>query len=431
MWRPITDPETREAAWSVLDEIDRCLAAQVRAGDAGAERARDPTLGGGTIGLALFFAYLEAARPGSQADERALAVLGEAIDALAERSLEPSLYSGFSGVAWAIEHLSRELFDSEEDLAAPIDDALDGLLADPRSILPYELMRGVAGFGTYLLERLPHPRAHELLARVIDHLEATAERSPAGCTWHTRPEWLAGWKRPLLPHGCYDLGLAHGVPGVLGFLAAAQRAGVADPRIPALAEGAVQWLLAQRLPGDRDFAFPAFVAPGGGPQPTRTAWCYGDLGVAAVLLSAARSFGRPDWEREALALAQLAARRSEEAAGAVDACLCHGTAGNGHLFLRLHQATGDPLLREAALAWIRRTLEVRRPGGEMAGYSAWIAERGNGEGAWRADPGFLMGAAGVGLALLAAVSEVEPAWDRVMLVSIPPRSDSGPEGGGR
>jgi hypothetical protein len=32
----------------------------------------------------------------------------------------------------------------------------------------------------------------------------------------------------------------------------------------------------------------------------------------------------------------------------------------------------------------------------------------------------LIGAAGVGLALLAAVSDVEPAWDRLLLASIPP-----------
>ena len=36
------------------------------------------------------------------------------------------------------------------------------------------------------------------------------------------------------------------------------------------------------------------------------------------------------------------------------------------------------------------------------------------------EPGFLTGAAGIALALLAAVSDVEPAWDRVLLVSIPP-----------
>ena len=43
-----------------------------------------------------------------------------------------------------------------------------------------------------------------------------------------------------------------------------------------------------------------------------------------------------------------------------------------------------------------------------------------GHPAWRPDPGFLEGVAGVGLALLGAVSDVEPAWDRVLLTSLPP-----------
>jgi lantibiotic biosynthesis protein len=34
---------------------------------------------------------------------------------------------------------------------------------------------------------------------------------------------------------------------------------------------------------------------------------------------------------------------------------------------------------------------------------------------WTGDPGFLTGAAGIGLALLAAVSPVEPEWDRLLL----------------
>jgi hypothetical protein len=40
---------------------------------------------------------------------------------------------------------------------------------------------------------------------------------------------------------------------------------------------------------------------------------------------------------------------------------------------------------------------------------------------WKTEPGFLSGVAGVGLALLAAVTDFEPLWDRVLLVSIPPK----------
>jgi hypothetical protein len=39
---------------------------------------------------------------------------------------------------------------------------------------------------------------------------------------------------------------------------------------------------------------------------------------------------------------------------------------------------------------------------------------------WRAEPGLLTGTAGVGLALLAATTPIEPAWDRALLVAIPP-----------
>jgi hypothetical protein len=41
-----------------------------------------------------------------------------------------------------------------------------------------------------------------------------------------------------------------------------------------------------------------------------------------------------------------------------------------------------------------------------------------------ADKGLLTGAAGVALALLAATTALEPDWDRVLLVAIPPLAAS-------
>lgn len=421
MWRPVTDADTDRRAWAVIEEIEECLQGDVTPYLPSEEGLADPMLSGGRIGLALFFAYLEAVRPGRGAAERAVEVLEESVEAMTEAPLEPSLYSGFCGVGWVTAHLSRELLGGDDDLSE-IDDALGECLRNLRAIKPFELVRGLAGFGVYLLERLPDPQARELLVRVIDHLEVTARETPEGLTWWSIPQWIS-MRQPRFRHGCYNLGVAHGVPGVLGFLAAAHHAGVDDPRIPRLADGVVRWLLAHRLPPDGDCAFPAFLIPGDPPEPSRTAWCYGDPGVAGVLHLAGRSFGRPDWEAEALALAHLAARRGPDEGRVIDASLCHGTAGIAHMFLRLHHASGDPALRSAALDWIERTLTLRRPGEEMAGYRTWISDAVHGD-SWRADPSFLMGAAGVGLALLAAVSDVEPAWDRVMLLSLAPGGDT-------
>jgi hypothetical protein len=69
---------------------------------------------------------------------------------------------------------------------------------------------------------------------------------------------------------------------------------------------------------------------------------------------------------------------------------------------------------------------MRKPGEGCGGYLVWTSDGQPNTSKWTGDPGFLVGSAGIGLALLAAVSDVEPAWDRVLLTSVPPRP--GPNG---
>jgi len=152
----------------------------------------------------------------------------------------------------------------------------------------------------------------------------------------------------------------------------------------------------------------------------RLAWCWGDLSVAAALLVAGRCADLPAWEHEALTIARRAAQRPPEQSGVCDAGLCHGAAGIGHLFNRMYQATGDPALGEAARFWFRRTLDMRQPGRGVGGYQAFHPDR-PGDEIWVDDRGFLTGGAGIALALLAAVTPDEPAWDRILLVSAPHR----------
>ncbi len=408
MWQLITGADVRRECWSTIADIEAALGGHIESGG-----CLSPHLAAGTAGLALFFAYLHAADGSDTAADRVIEMLDLSGSALARGPMLPALYSGFTGVGWVVTHLTRELFEGDGDLALEVDEALRELLSDITEPPPFELVTGLAGFGSYLVERLPHRGAAELLVRVVDIFDASRD---ATGTWFTNPDWLPGWQRDLTPQGYHNAGVAHGIPGVIGFLASAQRAGFSDPRLPRLAGDAVQWLLGQKG-GWSTSIFPAHIPPGAEPRPTRTAWCYGDLGVATVLLSAGRAFAHPEWEAEAIAIARIAARRTVEETRASDVCLCHGTAGIAHLFNRIYQATGEIELRRAALAWYRNTLNMRRPGQGMAGFLTWVETGLPDEGAWKSEAGFLCGIAGVGLALLAAVSDVEPAWDRVMVVS--------------
>jgi class I lanthipeptide synthase len=196
-----------------------------------------------------------------------------------------------------------------------VDEALKDHVNRPGWRRDYDLVSGLVGFGVYALERLPSPAAVACLEGVIDRLEGMSRRRSGGITWHTSPNLLPEHQLKEYPRGYYSLGLAHGVPGVIALLGAAWAAGVRRRKARKLLDGAVAWLLRQRLPNSAGASFPVWIAPGLERKACRSAWCNGDPGVAVALLCAGRCVSDPAWEREALEIARAAAKRPPNQAG--------------------------------------------------------------------------------------------------------------------
>lgn len=440
-WRPILDGELAEQASVVIGEIADALRQEATAtpddkpdlADATNRSLSHPALGGGLSGVSLFFAYLHEARPGEGYDDLAADLLDRAIDRVSEHPSPPWLYGGFPGVAWVGEHLLGRLFepDPEEDAGEEIAAALAKLLEHSPWKRDYDLISGLVGLGVYALERLPRPGGEECLRLVLDRLAETSEQRPEGITWWTNPELLPEETRVQFPQGNYNLGVAHGVPGVIGFLGEVCAAGVAVDQARPLLDGAVRWVLANQLPPGSKSRFGYNVTSEKMEEPvypSRLAWCYGDLGLAVALMLAGQGAGESEWEKEALAVARVAAARTAEDSGVMDAGLCHGSAGDAHLFNRLYQASGDPAMAQAARFWYQETFRLRHPGEPFAGFPSWGPQPGwdrndpnSSRMGWVTDPGFLTGAAGVGLALLAAITPIDPLWDRLLAVSARPK----------
>lgn len=419
MWQPLIEGALRDRALEALDAIARDL--RQSPGDGSGRPAlpsRSFSLAGGLAGQSVFYTYLDQVQPERGYGDDAVETLEAAIDGIGESLAFPGLYSGFSGVAWTLEHLRGILFDENEDDEDPGEEVAvvlkDHLGATPWR-MDYDLISGLAGFGAYAVERMPRPWGKECLEAVIARLAENAEHNAQGTTWLTPPELMPERDRGLFPNGSYNLGVAHGVPGVIPILAEAVVAGI---DAEALLTQSVAWLLANRLPAGGSSAFAYSVAEGIEPRPTRVAWCYGDLGVSVALLFAARLVGNREWEEAAVDVGRLAAARPLAEAGVVDAGLCHGGFGNAHLFNRLYQATGVADFAAAARLWYAWGLDFRKPGLGIGGYQSWSPDE-NLDLKWTDDDGFLTGSAGVGLALLAGVSKVRPDWDRVLLAAVP------------
>jgi hypothetical protein len=407
--------EAESALRRIAESISGPLAAWVPAGTPEEARAAaDVFLGSGAAGFAVLQAYLAVAFPAGDHAERSARYLETATDAASLLPMDASLFSGFTGVAWAVEHLADGACGpATGDRLDAIDDALLAHVGDGDGPSHFDLVSGLVGIGVYAAERLPRPGALDLLRLVVARLWERGERFPEGIAWRTPDDVLASSPWPLGP---FDLGLAHGIPCAIALLAIACAHGVEPDKARALLEGAVAWLRARSLRSEEGSAFPRSSGPGSESLPSRLAWCYGDAGIASALFLAGRGAGVESWVEDALGLARRAAARDPATSGVRDAPLCHGAAGVAHIFNRFHQSTGEQTFADAARAWIRRTLDYLEPGRGIGGFRAWLPDAASG-GVWVDDPGLLSGSVGVGLALLAAVTPIEPEWDRVLLLS--------------
>ncbi len=308
----------------------------------------------------------------------------------------------------------------ESDPNASIDEALIELLERSPWRGDHDLVTGLAGLAVHAFERLPRPSARRCLELVLDRLGELAERGDGRATWRTWPQHLIEPTRSEYPAGYYNLGVAHGVPATVAVLARMAAAGIGDGRARQLLAEATAWVLDQRLDSPAGLSlFPRFVGPGISPVPARFAWCYGDPGVVAALLAAAGVAGDESLHDTALGLARRAAAEPTSRRDVIDASLCHGAAGLGHLFNRIQQSTGDVACADAARRWFARALDMRTAGEGLAGFRYRARPR-DPESEMRDDPGLITGIAGIGLALLGAITTIEPAWDRMLLASLAP-----------
>lgn len=176
--------------------------------------------------MALFWAYLARCRESEQAAageaaERARASLNEATAALAETAVGPGLYGGFAGTGWVLEHVGR----TARIPIMEIDDVLLAFLERYAWRADYDLISGWSASASTPSSACRYLRAERSLQRVVEHLAALAVELPQGATWFTPPALVPPNQRPGYPVGYYNLGVAHGVPGVIVLLALACRGG--------------------------------------------------------------------------------------------------------------------------------------------------------------------------------------------------------------
>jgi lantibiotic biosynthesis protein len=392
--------------------LDNCATAAM----ALTSEQRDSTNVVALADLAQFLSHWGRVRGEQHGLDCAVLMASAAVDRLARNPLPPYWVGGFCGLTWSLRDSvyppARTVQFSEA-----VDDALQSALGEPDWSGHYDLICGLSGFGVYGTEHPDPDRGACLATAVVRHLSRLARSAANGCTWWTSPTLLPPHQRRRLPNGCHNLGLAHGVPGVLAFLARCVELGVGGERAMELLDGGIRWLVAQREQNAvrSGYHFRNVVEAPSESRPL--AWCYGDLGVSLALYRAGRVLASDSLRQLAFRVARDSAERDFDSDSVVDAGLCHGAAGAALVFHRFWQLSGESTFLYARDGWLKRILSLTDH--ELHQSAGVFTLESNGKDlSRRPSLDRLTGAAGVGLALMTCLDELDARWDVPLMTDI-------------
>lgn len=390
----------------------------------------------GYAGLALLWGQLDRCFPNDGWDMIAHEHLEIAAEGTASQGwLAPGTFSGIGGLAFATWYLSRSGTRYNQLQAAldrglicsltPRIEYLNGLKGGVPAYT-FDVISGLSGVVPHLLGRRESAEVGNVLNLVIHSLVALSNDENGLPRWHSPPHLSNPADDFMLqqyPNGYLNCGLAHGAPGLLGALALAHRSGIRCAGLEEAIDRLAAWLVNHRLNDEWGINWPGGVGlrvsgdPAGRVYPTdplnlaQSGWCYGSPGVARTLYFAGQCLQRQDYCSLAVQAMEAVLRRPLVARRISSPTFCHGVAGLLQIVLRFAHDTGSTLLQAGAVALTEQLLGLYEPKSLLGFRSIEFAGK-------RVDqPGLLDGAPGVALVLLAAACDVNPAWDRIFLLS--------------
>lgn len=402
--------DQQQAATAVLQKICAAL-------DPFILEDTNTSLLGGYTGIALFYAYYYQLTGREEHLDNVHYIIDKCLQALSEEPMNGSHCSGIAGVAWCIKHLVAMGFieaDDTEDIFTDIDplvaEFMTAELAEERN----DFLHHGLGTALYFLERLPAPIAAAQLENLVTRLEESAITLPGGIAWK---DHFSSKSQQHPDENLFNLGLAHGVPAIISVLARCYEKGIAKERTRRLINSSVQWLLRTRNTGTANThsRFPTIVNAANeamGDAHSRLGWCYGDLGIAAMLQGVGKRLDNRVYQEEARQLFNHITNYRNLKNGAVhDGCLCHGSAGIAHILQQAGLSTADPALLNASRKWWQHTLEMNTWDDGPAGYKFYHHPD------YISSHNVLEGIAGIGLSLISFVdNNIKPAWGECMLI---------------
>jgi lantibiotic modifying enzyme len=286
----------------------------------------------------------------------------------------------------------------------------------------YDVITGLSGVAAYLLSRVAGGSSQSALEEVIETLIDLVKPDNMGVfKLRTSHSLIQGFlsKRAAYSNGIINCGMAHGVTGVLASLSLAYSADLQIPELRNSIRNVADWLThAASVSDEWGDSWPDGIGISAGgtcntpADITMDAWCYGAPGIARAIWLAGRALGDSSIQSFATSAMEASLKRHRNAKyQSNNPAICHGYSGLLLIALRFYQETNLESFRTAANDVFEQLMALQ------SNEHSFGFRDPQPNGQYVDDARFLSGASGIALVLLAACSEIEPSWDRMLLLS--------------
>lgn len=334
-------------------------------------RWSDLCIAGGYPATLLLFSELDRLFPDEKWDAASHAHVLKIKESIETNGIHStSLYAGLTGTCFAIQQSSRgetryqRLLNTlnshllemiKKTYLIPLNECFEK--KEPVPISLYDIIEGLSGVGVYCLQRIQEPAFLEITKEILMGLVKLTEPIKV------EGKWVPGWHVPSrlqfldtdkerFPKGNFNLGLAHGIPGVLALLSIASLHGIQVEGQQQAILRMAEWIQKHRRENEKGFFWETVIPfedegkiiknP---PYTGRDAWCYGTPGVASSMYLAGRALKSEEIKKLSLETFRCVFNRTVEEWHLPGPTFCHGISGLLLITHSLAQQTGEQDLK--------------------------------------------------------------------------------------
>jgi lantibiotic modifying enzyme len=309
------------------------------------------SLSRGQLGISLYFYNYYKCTLNESCFNISQEILYHSCNTLTERSTSHKLFRELIdlGRYLLLLYKDKQVDQSIIPLLDEIDDILIPFTLDKLKKNDFDPVVGAISAGYYFLEKLKYlneESSRKILVTIVDKIKSVAVEDNAGGVY-----WTSNFRK----ENSVELGISHGVSGILLFLTRAYEArALNDKRF--LIEG-VNFVFGQQQDISKySFFFPQEV----GKQEKLLKvvnLAYGDLGVAYAIYEISKVICDDRLRETAIHIFKYYAKAESRIDYQVyDANLIYGSAGPAAFFRKLFAETNETLFEEAAYFWLNKTL---------------------------------------------------------------------------